>query len=254
MSCRISPHLLGIFVKERHMRFLATFTITLLIATPGASGSIVVEHTGANDPTTEGWTLTDDSGGSNIYGPVFDDLGYMDAWRLDTFTNGADGDLLYRRALSGGELNDAITQGWALTSQARLVQAAEGGLTLRFASGSAIYDLYMWGNPADADPTISLLGDTRTVTLQGGGGAYHLFRMADEDADGLADIFIDGQLVFPDYPGMTSAYGAEVQFGDFFSHSQDGHALYAQVGFEIVPEPATALLLGAAGLVALRRR
>ncbi|MCK4658711.1 MAG: PEP-CTERM sorting domain-containing protein [Phycisphaerae bacterium] len=236
------------------MRVYLTFIIAFLTVTRFALGTIVIEHTGANDPTTEGWTLSDDSGGSIIHGPVYDDLGYMDAWRIDAYTNDAtSNDLLYRRVLSEAKLNDAVTRGWVLTSQIRLIEATGEGLNLRFASGTKIYDLYLAGSPANADPTVTLMGDPRSSTLLGGGGAYHSFRMADEDANGLADVFIDGQLVFADYAGNASQYQGQVQFGDWHSQRK-GHALYAQVGFEILPEPSTALLLATASLFVLRRR
>lgn len=198
--------------------------------------TVLVQHLGANDPTTEGWTLKDESGGLNIYGPVFDDLGYIDAWRLDSATNHASGDLEYEYWLSEGQVTEALTRGWALTGVIRLVDgASRGSFVLRFSTGTALYQISLIG-VVNGDPTI-MLGDGRTVTLAGGGGAYHVYRIADDNADGAADLFIDGKLVYSDYVSVASGYEKRiVEVGDVQdSDTDNGHAAYALIRFEVSP-------------------
>ena len=83
-----------------------------------------------------------------------------------------------------------------------------------------------------------------------------MYRIADDNKDGAADVFIDGALVFSNLMRVAPLYDKRmIETGDVQDNNVDnGHALYAHISFEILPEPSTALLLLVAGAFSLRRR
>jgi hypothetical protein len=78
---------------------------------------IVVQHLGANDPISQGFTVF--SVGDVQLGPVFDDFGF-DSWKihLRVYIESA----TYRYDLIPGELQASLTHGWMLTANMRFVE------------------------------------------------------------------------------------------------------------------------------------
>ncbi|HOW70265.1 MAG TPA: SUMF1/EgtB/PvdO family nonheme iron enzyme [Phycisphaerae bacterium] len=201
-----------------------------------ADGRVLVQHVGANDPLSEGWTLFDQSGGNHLYGPVQDDLGYIDSWKLDSFHSG--GDFLYQRNLSDTEVSNAYAQGWRLTLMVRAIEAASPtspALRVVFL-GPRTYGLFFTPDQGSGGPGIGLMGDGRIISPGLNSAGYHLITVTDDDANGLAHVLLDGVLVLTDYAGETSTYAQRIDWGDARTANEDGgHANFAIVRFEVAP-------------------
>ncbi len=220
----------------------------------------LIEHNGAADPTTEGWSLVNQGGSPlTLFGPVTNDQGF-DSWNMDNRTHSTSGDLLQVRALNTTEVNDALTNGWALKVVARVIQASHS--IVRFSTGNRLFEINLLtvGDTLNGDPMVVLGGNS--VTLTGEAGNYHEYLLIDEDADGAADLYIDGQLAISGYTGASHNFIQRISFGDNGGSTTNNFNInYNHVSFEISPTLATvpetsslALLLVALGLLASRRK
>ena len=86
----------------------------------GASAQVIFLHTGATDPTSEGWTqIRSGSGLQNA--PVVDDRGNgIDAWSIKDDSVGPDS-LIYKQDISPEQQDSIVTNGWRLTVLVRVI-------------------------------------------------------------------------------------------------------------------------------------
>ncbi len=232
-------------MKTNHC-LLLIFTLMFVVS---ANAAVLVEHVGANDPFTEGWGGVGQGISGNILEPVFNDQG-RDSWRVDNFTNATGGDLLYIRSMQSSEVNDALTNGWSLRAIVKTTQASHS--IIRFSTGTKLFDINLTTSGAglNADPVVAFGGVS--TTLSGGAGLYHEYLIQDEDANGQADLFIDGVLTVSGFSGSGTSFDRRVSFGDNAgSSSSNFNNNYSLVNFTIdplntplnaVPEPTTTTL------------
>jgi hypothetical protein len=252
-----------------------------ILAMPAVAGAgIVAVHDGDTDPATEGWTVgvdAWDAGNPPSHGPVTNDMGTgIDAWRLDTLTNGLGSgsrsdQLGVRYDLDAAEIAEALTEGWRLTARMKVSEASYGvwnsgryvPLKLGFYTQTTVYQVNFHTDGGDLvlsipDPASKTFDEADSHTLTGGAGDYHWVQIHDADADGQTDVLLNGVEVLSDYPGgpvnLTSGI---VYFGDgvgWGGAAAEGDAAFAYVEFEVLPEPATLVVLALGGLAVLRRR
>jgi hypothetical protein len=222
---------------------------------------IVFQHSGANDPTTEGWAAgTPPSAVPGVGGPVINDQNTgIDAWSVSFPSGGFLG--YYKYSPSTQELNDAFTYGWTFTVNMRfavlpnqeffyfnvdLPKTSRGGST-------ADYGFIFFSDNGNLD----LLQENTTNTIQiQNPTAYHLYQLKFDPISKSADLLIDGNLTETNLPtggsGNTDWGGGVGEFGN--SGPDAGQANFNLVQFDIVPEPSTLALLALGSLGLLVRR
>jgi hypothetical protein len=239
------------------LAFLAFTVASLLIALSLRAGVIVSQHSGAADPSTEGWTPIS-FGSAATAGPVVGDSGF-NAWNVND--QGGNDFRAYKSVIGSANAQQALTQGFTTRARLRVLSPstpASGVVTLEFITGVLAF-LARVGSEADGDPILELQNDfgRTTLTAQGAGGGYHLYEMVYNPAMQLADVRVDG-LHLGDYAGFHPVIAQvvppplDVYWGST-SSSGIGAANYNLVQMEVVPEPATALLLAVASIAISRR-
>lgn len=230
---------------------VAVISAVALAGTARAGLVTVIDHTGNTDPTTEGWTQDPATIGEGItVGPITGDGGY-DAWQVDdTGSN----ELRYKYALGSEDLA-GYQQGWKLTACVRVVddgQAANAGVHVRLEdAANGLWGMSI-GSEADGDPILAFVwGDT--YTLEGYGSGYHLYELINQNADNSAELWVDGNRIVYDLQARGTRTQTAIMWGSL-TGGGTGDGRYNTISLEVVPEPATAVLLVAGGIGCFLRR
>lgn len=244
---------------------LKTSSLSLAAVVLACSGvaahAAVVEHTGNNDPTTEGFTY-DNLGAGVTAGGVTNDNGTgVDAWSVDDSGSGYG---LYYNGFSATEQSDLLTQGFTATMKLRLadiVSDAPGGsvaVDVNLGAGNKRFLVY-FGTNADGDPNFYFNdGNFSYPTVTGANGGYHTFKLIYDPGTTTADIFLDNVQLKDDFAGLAGNAG---NYGNSFgqavfgsgSGGDQGQGNYASF-IVAIPEPASLALLGMGGLLMFSRR
>ena len=185
---------------------------------PSVQPVAVVQHVGDNDPKSEGFERSTFGPGGSM-SPVRD--GDVRAWNIKV--PGASNDYYLSRPFSVDELNELLTNGWRLTVKLRVVQGGNGadyGDNVQWGTGRIRYNM-SFGTDGNGNSVVGLWGVSSTYTVSGTG--YHTCELRDDDADGKADLYVDGTLKHFGYAGVGGeSYARQLVFGDV-EHSA-GHA------------------------------
>ncbi|MBN1555183.1 MAG: PEP-CTERM sorting domain-containing protein [Phycisphaerae bacterium] len=225
----------------------------------GASyGGMIVQHVGATDPTTEGWTLNGNAGQASALTP---DPGYgVNAWATDDTMAST---CRYDYVPSSTEASDALTLGYTFSATLRLPDAdmplndaAVMYIKLSDGTNGQRY-VIRFETDSNAIPTLHIY-DSRhswgtSYALSSGG--YHTYSLVHDGSTGKADLLVDGTVVMDDISPDLDDPESKVIFGNDSGGSTGFQSNWAAAEFSIVPEPATlSLLLSGGGLALLRRR
>ncbi len=226
------------------------------IGPAGAALTTIAEHAGANNPEsgdTTVWALTGSSGAPYTLAVPDDALyGHTSAWR--TGDDGSVVQVTYANILTGGQVTQ-LANGFAFSTRMRMYddypKSATGGVKILFRDGTTRWQI-QWGATSSGDPNISFTtnSDPAEITLTGYGKGYHLYEIKDLDHNGVADVYVDGNLVKSDWIGMSDTGDARVAWGDINgSAGNDQYAFWNLVSLQAVPEPVTVVLLMLGGLM-----
>lgn len=190
-----------------------------------------ITHIGSLNPQGEGWTFGNQDGTS---APVHGDLGYVEAWRIET--DAINAQCWYDYLLSSALVEDAFQQGWSLTAVVRVARSDAGsGSVIYFASGSHVHSIQLRTN-SNGDPIVGLIDENlHSQEISGGADKYHVYQLRDSEGSGLVDLYVDGAHVFNDVE--TPAYppfSARITFGDVVGGLPiNSDASYALIKFEV---------------------
>ncbi|MGK7876463.1 MAG: PEP-CTERM sorting domain-containing protein [Xenococcaceae cyanobacterium] len=241
---------------------ISATTLLLVSNVNGAKAIVLFEHTGSADPTTEGWTFRSTIAPGNSVDPVINDLGLgIDAWSTDDNSTESGSRLLYSQDTNASLNNDALTFGWKLSTNLRVIDIPDdpfGSIVTGYRNETQSFQLLV-GSDSNGDVIVTAgfltIDELQPVTLSGvSANEYHLYELVFEPASNTADIFLDGNLVIADYSGfnLPDASPSLLKNAVFFgsgSSADTGQANWNSVSFEIeqsVPEPSTLLGLGLA--------
>jgi hypothetical protein len=205
---------------------IATATLVLLVgllAAPAAqaTSTLVFSHAGCADPATLGpdptietWTL-DGLVAPGAVGAACGDSG-TDAWQVSDPSSTLAGPR-YRRDPSGAP---GASNGWALRARVGvrdLADAVDGSALLEASVAGRRFRL-SFGSDGIGKTLVRREGVATDLIAQApalGQTGYHLYELSFDPTDGAsgqADLFIDGQLVGPDWAG-TATLDSRIAFG-----------------------------------------
>lgn len=234
---------------------LLTLVVMISVALAGTAQAdllSVISHTGNTDPTTEGWTQDPTTVPEGVtIGPITGDGGY-DAWQVvDTSSN----ELRYQYALSSEELTN-FQQGWKMSARVRIVndgQVANNTVQVRVDDADNGLWAIGFGSQSDGDPILKFIWGS-TYTLEGYGSGYHLYELINLDGNGSAELYVDGNLISANVLGKGAPRSSSLIAWGSLTGALPGDGRYNTVTLEVVPEPATAVLLVTGGIGCLLRR
>jgi hypothetical protein len=210
-------------------------------------GTLIVQHSGATDPATEGFSLSDLSGGS--VGPVTNDLG-MNAWATDIPQRGFVG---YIDSLTPLQQSETVGANWILSATLRDLQSGVLPNTFIELTASDTYYMYI-GSEINGDPYVNGSRSNPVFVLNGGGGGYHNFQLVYSAATTEVSLWVDGVDQIPDFFQTPATGISQIEFGE----GQGGYSSdnWNSVFLEIVPEPSAVSLsfLGGGVLIYVRIR
>lgn len=219
----------------------------LALAVSGAQAERIIEHVGAADPATEGFTP---NGNPGLGSPLADDGGVA-AWAINDTD---DTELTYQYHYSPTELADMGTFGWIMRANIRIPTVSKALDSTAFVQSRQGDERYMlrWSTDASGNPTVHILGaDSAAIT----GSGYHLYELVYDPAEGSADLFVDGSEVLSDQGPNIDAGTELMAWGSGSTSGHDpGAGNWNAVSIEVIPEPASLALLLAGTVLALRRR
>jgi hypothetical protein len=240
--------------KTFSLKTAIAVTCLALGASP-AHSTTIVEHIGANDPATEGWTLVQSgnavgtmSGGSETTGS-----GSHDYWQVQDLSN--DGSNTYRRLLSAPELSG----NWTLEASLRIVDSPSSGTGIIVADGLNYWSFYLNNGSTGAR---DINGDLYQPIVMDTTDDYHNYRIQFSQngagtADDTADFFVDGNFIYT--LGRSTVFALATT--PFVLFGPTSTALISTANFESVnfndglapvPAPPVIWLMGI-GLLALCR-
>lgn len=248
-------------VPMKIYRYLAV--ILFLIFTAGhlqAATTVVCEHTGANDPTTEGWIYrvpTAQPSGSVTTGYIFNDQGF-DAWYVNDLSTALYTTGTYQYALTQGQV-DAAQSGWELSTTIKTIGISTGyypyTMHVNYQDGNNRFLMYFGRIDGDRQFVRLYTGFEQGIDYIVDGGSYHSYSLIYDPEEGSADLFIDGIERISDYTGFATTGPAAVSWGAGASNAT-GQGNFNLVQWSVVPVPGAAWLfgIGLAALIRIRRR
>jgi hypothetical protein len=235
-------------MKSRpYLLLIPLFVIATLCLAIG-QGTVVIQHNGATDPTTEGFGLHPNNGGGSAK-PVFGDLG-VNAWQI-TISNNSQ--LVYIYSLTQPQQSEIAGSDWILSFTLRDLRPTPvpNDFVQLLGTSSELLGVAV-GSKTNGDPY--LWGGTSLFTLNGGGAGYHNYEIVYAAATDTASLWVDGTEEVSNFLSHLSRAGGitGLQWGE--TQSGPSGANWNLVSLEIVPEPSVISLicLGSGVLIYVR--
>jgi hypothetical protein len=213
-------------------------------------GVVVIQHSGATDPLTEGF-----SGNSYGSGPITHDKGY-DAWSTSSYTNLGS---TYTYNLTSPQRSQIADSSWSFSVNVRVTNTiAIGVFYAALEMGSEGSFSLVFGSDPSGDPFV-VYGPPGTNGIQpslaviGAGSSYNNYQLIWNPAMSTASLWVDGVERVSDVPGGSPSSVEEVLWGAGGGVGYE-QANWNLVSLEIIPEPSTwsVLVLGGGLLIYLR--
>jgi len=245
-----------------------------------AQASIVLSHTGDNNPSDEGW-IRANSGYPNAVGMAVDDGGTPAWWIKDGTTS--TGTWFYKgeSALTPQNLADIGSYGFSMRATLKVddftptydeTQGLTPGIQIAF-EDLRLWHLFSLGSNDDGNTTWKFSGGSTAGSGTGGlagptltgvisGSGYNDYELLYDAPSDSIDVLINGSEVVTDYVSHTKTGFAGILKDRIYWGSMDtpgvGAGYWTSVQFEAIPEPSSVvlLLLGLIGLTGFgwRRR
>ena len=211
-------------------------------------GTLIIQHSGATDPSTEGWY------GFGGY-PITNDLG-VNAWSMPEPNNLYDH---YQYDTTSQQQAELSSAGWTYSINARIAtsNAPLGQFeyfdAILWGSQVSIAEL-IFGSATNGDPIVRLncgsISDT--ITLTGAGSTYNLYQLQYDVSVDTASLWINGVDYLSNIP-LTNQNIVTVAWEGGGSPTYE-RVNWNLVSLEITPEPSTVALFGLGAFIVAARR
>ena len=169
-------------MKICSIKLLLLVMLLGLAARPArGQGTIVIQHSGYNDPTLEGFSLNE---ANASVAPIANDLG-MNAWATIVPSNGLYAD--YSKTFDSQQADELNGQDWVLSLTLRIVGIDTKGLST--ASLGSYYTLF-FGSESNGDPFVRIENDT--YILNGAGSSYNNYQLIYDASVNAASLWVNG--------------------------------------------------------------
>ncbi|HEY5042127.1 MAG TPA: PEP-CTERM sorting domain-containing protein [Verrucomicrobiae bacterium] len=217
-------------------------------------GTILVQHSGSADPTTEGFSLN--IGPGITVGPVTNDLG-MDAWRT-TATSGGIGLFGYQQLLTPQQQTQVTGSDWMMSVTLRIVQSSDTiqHIFAGFNTGSQGFGLG-FGLNGNGDPFVEVDESSLSpiYTLAGAGSSYNNYELIYNSANNLASLWVDGVDEINNISGIQTSSSPMLVWGMSQPRATSFEANWNLVSLSVPePSPSWLLLIGGGAWFYLRRK
>jgi hypothetical protein len=208
-------------------------------------GTLIAQHSGANDPTTEGF-LGGVKYGDPVTRALTNDFG-VNAWATSIDNSG----FYYDRWL--GSLSG---QDWTFGTTLRVVSPGvkPGAFTIAAWTGTTAFNMLI-GSDSSGNPIFSVSSFTNgsvayaSVVLIGGGSTYNAFQLNYHAASSTADLWVNGTERLSGLLATPFAAPAFLEWGGGYQGAVDYQVNWASVSLEIIPEPSGVSLVIAGALL-----
>ena len=252
------------------MRTPAFVTVVCVLGVAAlASGQVLFQHVGANDPETEGWTRNfyDNGGSWPVEGrPLAPDPSFpgVDAWQIEADS----GEINYFQVVAGEDRTQALTQGFALTATWRMEwcrpeQNFQGNNCLEARLPDRKVEMRMGYGDTEDQRAVILRDDNwpNSPVVPLGDDDYYTVKLVYDPGDGMVDLYVNGSLELENASTLQDDVDVVDNFWVLWGGCNAGNANdaindYSSIQFEIIPEPASVafLILGVPVLLRIRRK
>jgi hypothetical protein len=184
--------------------------------------SIIAQHSAANNPTMEGFTLLE----PGTTAAVTNDQGY-NAWSTGPLSP------LYNYSFSQKQQAGIQNSNWVLSVTLRDVGANSGALAAAVYTGTEMFDM-VFGALSDGDPFVGPNGELY-YALTNAGSTYNNYQLSYNAAANTASFYVNGEEIFSGVSGLPAPESAALQWGG--SGQPGGQANWNLVSLEFTPEP-----------------
>ncbi len=235
-----------------YILLLTIMFLVLITHSALSQGSLpIVQHFGANNPTTEGFSL--ESYGNPHLGPVINDLG-MNAWSVQMSSSDA---AQYGTTLTSQQKAAITGANWSLSLDLRIIEAPTTpsyDISVDFGTGAERFQIY-FGEEPNGDPAVQVGGSSLSpvFVLNGVGSSYNDYQLLYNATADTASLWVDGT------DAINDIIGGQLNGNAYLSWSAYQHGDNVEANWNLVslsvPEPSAVSLvsLGSGVFIYVRR-
>jgi len=224
---------------------LATLFVSAVVPVFG-QGTLVIQHSGATDPVTEGFQ---NEGHGNGYA-VINDMG-VNAWVTPGISTNFPH---YYYGLTPQQRAESAGAGWILSADLRITTTNSFplfNLILEGYGGSYGLD---FGSDSNGDQYV-IYGSGRTDRATLPGSNYSNYQLIYNASADMVSLWVDGvEYANNIFTNQHETYLIDVQWGSGYNVGHNDLANWNLVSLEITPEPSTMALFGLGALILAARR
>lgn len=217
-------------------RILITAVVVLGLSTPIFGQGVLYQHFGANNPTSEGFTLvTGGAGGTASAIPNDDGVA---AWSTQV---GVGGTLWYSGQLSSAALAQSD---WILSVNMRVLQSGRSFENSFVEVGTSDYVYNLWfAAKANGDPIVraGAFAYGPVFVMDGVGAGYHDYQLRYSHTAGSAELWVDGVMRLSGITSSGPSGFSVLKWGD--GQAGPSSAYWNSVSLQVVPEPSSLSLM-----------
>lgn len=233
---------------RQHAIVFTAVVLSVSLVGRSSPASLVIQHSGSNNPTTEGWTALPGAGGGVAVGAIND--GGTAAWFVDDNSTALNTIFFYEHISSAAEIVQGNTFGWTLSTTLRVASdealAFDGSPFVSYRDGVNGWQMN-FGLNGSGDTIVRLFDGGAGIThTLAGNATYNTFSLQYDPIAATADLFVNGAEVISNYGGFATTQ-TRVIWGAGRSPDQ-GQGNFSDVSLATVPEPSSGALLSLFGM------
>ncbi len=205
-------------------------------------GTLIVQHSGDNNPTSEGFTFNE----SGLTGPITNDLG-VNAWSVVS----ANIIPWYNYSFTPQQQSNIEHSNWILSVTLKIVNPGSQTFKTTLATGTGLFNLW-FGSEPDGDPEVNV-GDSGYFILTNAGSTYNNYQLMYDAETEEASFWINGTEMADNISGGSVSGNGHLSWGAV--QQPNIQANWNLVSLETIPEPSawSLIVLDSGILICVRR-